>query len=345
MAGGSGERFWPVSRKTKPKHLLQVFSTRTLLGEALERAFALTSAEKGFVLTNEAQMEGSLEIARAWPGCRVMAEPSRRDTAAAAALATAVALRADPNSVLILLPADHIIRDTPSFCNQLRDAIALAENSTSLVTVCVKPTWPSPAFGYLAKGRDLGKGANGSRQFEISRFVEKPSLEKAAEYLATGKYSWNAGMFVWKAESFLLEADRQMPALAAFIRGYVAAEDPGAFLKGTFEHLPKTSVDYGIMEKAQKVLAVEATFDWDDVGSWNAVAKHFPADAESNTVIGQAVIQDSSNNIVVSTGRVIALCGVKDLVIVETEDALLVCHRDSVEKVRQLQAELPPKVL
>jgi len=345
MAGGSGERFWPLSRKALPKHLLKFFSPQSLLGDAVTRAYRLTSPPSVCVLTSSIQVQPTREALVPIGVCEVFAEPCRRDTAAAASLATAIAARKDPSGSVVLLPADHLIRDVDSFHHQLSDAVDLAQGREALVTVSIPPTWASTAFGYLEKGALLASGTRGSRCYEVSKFVEKPDKEKAEKYLASGHFAWNAGMFVWTVGTFLKEARKWMPPLADFIEGYASASDPGEFLQRKFPELPKTSVDYGIMEKAERVVTVEAKFDWDDVGSWTAMQKYFSPDEQGNSVTGKAVFHDAEQNIVVSTGRVIALCGVKDLVVVETPDAVLVCHRDAAEKIRHLQPKLPSEVL
>ncbi len=337
MAGGSGERFWPMSRARTPKHLLKLFSERTLLEEAVHRLEGVVPRENIFVLTNAVQLEGIHAAVRGLiPAANVVAEPAKRDTAPAAALATAlVRARGGDDAVVALLPSDSLIKDSATYALQLATAFPHAAGTSALLTFGIKPSFPSTGFGYL----ELGESNRSFRR--VVRFVEKPDLATAQGYLASGRYAWNAGIFVWRAGSFLAETDRNAPALSAFVREFPAG-DATAYLATRFPTLPKISVDYAIMEKAAAVETLLAEFDWDDVGTWTALAPHLPTDAAGNATRGAIAAVGSANNIVLSNGRVIALCGVRDLVVVETADAILVCHRDAVQDIKKLQPLLPP---
>lgn len=340
MAGGSGERFWPLSRATTPKHLLKLFSDRTLLEETADRLTQLAPVSQIFVLTNAAQLSATRQALPFIPPEQIVAEPAKRDTAPAAALATALAYRHDPRAIVALLPADHVIGKTDVFCRNLRDAARAAAASEALVTLSIHPTWPCTAFGYLELGEDLAPGAEGTPLRKVRRFVEKPDEATASSYIESGHYAWNAGMFLWRADAFLAEAERSQPELATFIRDFPAG-DFGAYLAERFPTLPKISVDYAIMEKARHVISARAEFPWDDVGSWTAVRDHIPADKAGNCVRGTVFALDAENNIVFSRDRPIALCGVKDLVVVDAGDALLICHKDQDQNVKKLLSTLP----
>ena len=346
MAGGSGERFWPMSRESVPKHLLKLFSERTLLEETARRIEGVVPAENIFVLTNEAQLAGSrVALQGIVPAEQIIAEPAKRDTAPAAALATAlVRARAGDTATMALLPADAFIADYKTFRTQLENTMIDAASSDSIITFGVKPTYPSTAFGYLEVGPESGRHLGAFPIRKVTRFVEKPDLTTAERYMEDGIYLWNAGIFVWSVGTFLREADHSAAELAAFIREFPKT-DWSSFLAQRFPLLHKTSVDYAIMEKSRAVETLVAKFDWDDVGSWTSVSKHLPADAAGNTMHGAVVAEGAANNIVVSNGRVIALCGVKDLVVVETADAILVCHRDAVQDIKKLTARLPRELL
>jgi len=344
MAGGSGERFWPMSRQRTPKHLLKLFSERTLVEETVRRLEGLVEREHVFVLTNQAQLEATrTALDGLLPPRQIIAEPAKRDTAAAAALATGLVRARDPQAVMALLPADSFIKDTAAFVQQLGAGLARAAQTPALLTFAVKPTHPATGFGYLEIG-ELVAGGDGFRR--VVRFVEKPDAATAARCVAAGNFAWNAGMFVWSAGAFLAEAERQTPVLAKFIREFPAG-DPAAYLAERFAALePRVSVDYAIMEKAASVETMLAEFDWDDVGLWTALPAHLAADPAGNAVRGPVIsVAGAENNIAVSTGRVIALVGVKDLVVVETADAILVCHRDAVGDIKQLMPHLPKEVL
>ena len=341
MAGGSGERFWPMSRAATPKHLLKLFSERTLVEETVRRLEGVVPLKNIFVLTNTAQIASTrAALAGVIAEANIIAEPAKRDTAAAAALATALVRARDPQGVLALFPADALIKDNATLARQVSAALRRAATSPALLTFAIKPDHAATGFGYLELGEAVGDGFR-----KVKRFVEKPDAATAARYIESGHYAWNAGMFFWSATAFLAEADKQTPMLAGFIREFPVG-DPTAFLATKFPTLePKVSVDYAIMEKAVAVETMLAEFDWDDVGLWTALPKHLPRDAARNAVRGPVVIVNAEHNIAVSNGRVIALVGVNDLVVVETADAILVCHRDAVQDIKKLMPQLPKQLL
>lgn len=340
MAGGSGERFWPMSRIRTPKHLLRLLSERTLLEEAVARALEVVPADRVFVLTNHQQLESCISAVPILPPSQFVAEPAKRDTAPAAAFATAIARSHSADAVVALLPADAMIHDTTTYERQLKDAGHVASAENALITFSIPPTFAATGYGYLKLSDPVETPDHASKVLRVERFVEKPDPDTAEEYVASGNYGWNGGMFVWRASTFLAECDRLAPSLASFIREFPTG-DFKAYVAERFERLPKISVDYAIMEQASSVLAVKAEFDWDDVGAWTALPSHLGHDEDSNTLKGAHAILDSHNNIVVSNVRTVALCGVSDLVIVETNDAVLVCHRNSVQKIKNLQSKLP----
>jgi mannose-1-phosphate guanylyltransferase len=341
MAGGSGERFWPMSRAKTPKHLLKLLSERTLVEETVRRLGGVVPTENIFVLTNELQLPATREALRGLvPEGQIIAEPARRDTAPAAALATAlVRAKGGDHATLALLPADAFIADAEGCRRQLQAALQRAGTEGSIVTIAIQPDHPATGFGYLELGAERWRGAAGVVR-EVKRFVEKPDAPTAARYVASGDFAWNAGMFFWRVDTFAAEAARQAPDLAEFVREFPAREW-SAFLGSRFPALKKISVDYAIMEKANRVETLLATFDWDDVGLWTALPRHLNADANGNATRGSVVQSDARRNIAVSNGRVIALCGVEDLVVVETPDAVLVCHRDRVQDIKKVVSQLP----
>jgi mannose-1-phosphate guanylyltransferase len=339
-----------MSRVRTPKHLLKLVSDRTLIEETAWRLEGVVPLENLFVLTSHAQLDGVRAALPFLAPEQIVAEPARRDTAPAAALATALVRARDPEGIVALLPADAVIADIKGFAAQLSAAFELAaangegSRESSLFTFSAKPTFPSTGFGYLELGESIVAGAAAGDFRKVERFVEKPDAATAKTYVESGRYGWNAGMFLWRSSAFLQEAERLEPALARFIREF-PAQDAGAYLAERFPHLPKISVDYAILEKARSVVTLVAEFDWDDVGTWTALAKHLEQDASGNAVRGTVVASESANNIAVSNGRPIALCGVSDLVVVETPDAILVCHRSAVQDLKKLQPLLPKEVL
>jgi mannose-1-phosphate guanylyltransferase len=345
MAGGSGERFWPMSRARTPKHLLKLFSDRTLLEETVGRIGTVVPRENVFVLTNEVQLPATrAALDGIIPEAQIIAEPAKRDTAPAAALATALArVRGGDMATLALLPADAFIGDAAAFADQLAIALPRAAESGSILTIGIKPDHPATGFGYLEMGDELSTAPTGVFRV-VNRFVEKPDAATARRYVESGDFAWNAGMFFWRVGTFVEEAARHAPELAAFIRDF-PRENAEAYLAERFPALPKISVDYAIMEKARNVETLLARFDWDDVGLWTALPKHLSADASGNATRGHVVATGATNNIAFSNGRTIALCGVKDLVVVETPDAVLVCHRDAVQDIKKITGQLPQELL
>jgi mannose-1-phosphate guanylyltransferase len=361
MAGGSGERFWPMSRQRSPKQLTKLFGTTTLLEDTVRRLDGVVRPENIFVLTNQVQLEATRAALPMLAPGQIVAEPAKRDTGPAAALAVALVRARDPKAAMTLLSADALIHDGKRAGQQIGAALARALQTDALITFGIPPTYPATGFGYLEMGDVSARGGDGTVFRRVKRFVEKPDSETAARYVQDKNHNWNAGMFVWRVDVFLAEAERLAPSLAKFIREFPAAHPtagsgqkrtPGTrsaaelYLEERFPTLePKVSLDYAIMEKAGAVETVVAEFDWDDVGLWTALPKHLPPDPTGNTVRGPAAIVASTNNIAVSNGRLIALCGVKDLVVVETADAILVCHRDAVQNIKQLMPQLPKELL
>jgi mannose-1-phosphate guanylyltransferase len=340
MAGGSGERFWPLSRVAKPKHLVKLVTERTMLEETVLRVEQALPSSHIFILTNAAQIEGCRAVLPQLKKHQFIAEPAKRDTAPACALGTALVRRIDPEAVVVFLPADALIQDAGTFAAQLKEASALARKHETIVTFGIRPDHASTRFGYLQAGKALEESSAGCPFFKVERFVEKPDAAQAEKYFKSGKYFWNAGIFLWKTGTFLREAKRLKPELVPFIEEFPRG-DCEAYLAEKFAGLPKISVDYAIMEKAQNVTVAEARFDWDDLGSWTALPTHLKMDAQGNTLRGKVTVHDSHGNIAIADKRVIALCGVRDLIVVETEDAILVCHRDAAEQIKKLQPNLP----
>lgn len=348
LAGGSGERFWPLSRRSRPKQLLRLISSKTLLEETLARLDGLIAPERILVLTNVDQEATVREVLKKTvPRENIVAEPSKRDTAAAVALGTGwVAIR-DHAATMLILPADHVIKDHAAFHETARRAAAAAEETGALVTIGIKPTWACPGFGYIEQGAtvELKNGQSKGAIHRVVRFREKPNVDLAESFVRSGNFRWNSGMFVWSVPTILTEFNRHAPALADFISQLRAAGNFEKVLQDGFTKLPRISFDYAIMERADRVLMVEAAFDWDDVGGWSAVAKYFETDEHGNAANCGVTLSDASNNIVFTDDESkIALLGVHNLIVVRTRDALLVCHRHQAEKIKHLVGKLPSEL-
>ncbi len=344
MAGGRGERFWPSSRLSRPKHLLPIVGDKPMLTQTVERLEGLVPVENVFVITSGDQAPAVREVCPGLPAHQVVAEPVGRDTAAAVALAAALVGQRSANGVFAILPADHVIADGVEFRAVLEAGFAAAGIADVLLTIGIKPTAAATGYGYIQQGPACSE-ANGKAVYSAARFVEKPDLETARSYLADGGYLWNAGMFVWSVASVQKALALHAPDIQTGMRQVAdqlaAGGDIDTALAAVYPQLKKISIDYALLEKADNVVMIEATFDWDDVGEWPAVMRHHPADGEGNVVKGQAVLLDARNNLVVGTGRkVVALLGVEDLIVVETDDATVICPRNRAQDIKKLVAEV-----
>lgn len=349
LAGGSGSRFWPLSRDCRPKQLLQLFDSTTLLEQTIARLDGLVPLENILILTNEKQEASVREIATMLPEGNIFAEPAKRDTAPAVALGVGLIAARDPEAIMLVLPSDQLISNNTAFQSIMRDAICAAEHCDGLITIGIKPTWPCPSYGYIERGERasiVGLRCE-NLPYEVKRFREKPSSDLAEQFLAQGGFTWNAGMFVWSLPAVIGELTRQAPQLAHFITEIRRSADAKATVASQFPHLTPISIDYALMEKARRVLNIEATFDWDDVGSWISIAKYLPSSGISNAC-NQPITQiDSENNIVFNArkGSHIALLGVDDLIIVQTDDALLIANRHQADAIKNLSTLLPKDLL
>jgi mannose-1-phosphate guanylyltransferase len=347
LAGGSGERFWPLSRRTKPKQLLRLISKQTLLEETVARLEGLVPQDRVLILTNVDQEAAVRESLPKFPKKNILAEPAKRDTAAAIALGAGWVARRDHSATMLVLPADHVIKDCAAFQKTLQTAVVAAEETGALVTIGINPTWACPGFGYIECGEQVRLRAKGIETpiHRVLRFREKPNTDLAESFLRKGNFRWNAGMFVWSVPTVLSEFNRQSPELGNFISQIRAPDNFEKILKERFGTLPKISFDYAIMERADRVLVVEAGFDWDDVGSWTAVANYFKRDEKNNAANCPVTAVDSTGNIISDqSGANIALLGVHNLIVVRTEDALLICHRHQAEKIKDLVGKIPPEL-
>jgi mannose-1-phosphate guanylyltransferase len=346
LAGGSGERFWPLSRRNRPKQLLRLVSERALLEETIARLEGLVPSERILVLTNVDQEKAVRDLLKGFPKQNIIAEPAKRDTAAAVALGAGWVAARDHAATMLVLPADHVIADRAAFQETMKTAAAAAEETGAMVTVGIKPTWACPGFGYIEQGEQVRLGGDDKiAVHRVVRFREKPNTDLAESFLRKGNFRWNAGMFVWSVATVLREFNRHAPELADFISQVRTPKELEKILHERFPKLPRISFDYAIMEKADRVLVVEASFDWDDVGSWQAVARYFKKDEHGNAANSAVTALDSSDNVIFNDGETtIALLGVHNLIVVKTGDAILICHRHQAEKIKNLVGRLPPEL-
>ncbi|MFT3781420.1 MAG: sugar phosphate nucleotidyltransferase [Nibricoccus sp.] len=340
IAGGKGERFWPQSRAARPKHLLPIVGKKPMLTQTVERIKPLVPAKNIFVITSAIQEKAVREVCAKLPKENIIAEPVGRDTAPAVGLAAAIVGARDPQGIFAVLPADHVIHDSKAYQRDLRAAFAAAEAAPVMVTIGIAPTEPATGFGYIQRG-ETWRNFEDCPVYRVKRFVEKPNLETAQSYLSSGDYVWNAGMFVWSVpvvEAAMAQHASELDAGFKPIRAALAKRKPlGPVLKKTYPTLKKISVDYALLEKSNNVVVLPSTFDWDDVGAWPAVPKHFEKDASGNVTRGRALIEGGKNNIVFSEGNhLLTVLGADDLIVVHTADATLVAPKAKAQEIKLL---------
>lgn len=341
MAGGRGERFWPESRLARPKQLLPIVGDKAMLSQTVERLKGLVPVSSVFVITNAEQRPAVLEVCPELDPDKVIGEPVGRDTTAAVGLATILVQREDPEAVFAMLPADAVIQDQAGFRKTLETAFAAAASEPVLATIGIAARYPATGYGYIERGELLGSYGGGA-VYKVRRFVEKPDKETAETYLQAGGFFWNAGMFIWSVPVIRAELERSAPehwrTLGRIDQGLAEGIALDELLARHYPEMEKISIDYAVIEKAGRVVMVASCFDWDDVGEWSALERHYEADASGNVIRGTAVLEDASRNIVYSRdpGHCVALLGVDDLVVVRTADATLVCHKDQAQAVKKL---------
>lgn len=350
MAGGSGERFWPLSRRERPKQLLKLTSpNRTMLDESIARMAPLVPVEHVYVITGEHLVEPIRRSGAALPQANILAEPCKRNTSGALAY-TAAALLAryggdGSNISVAVTTADHDIGAPDVFRRTVDAAMTAAEKDDVLVTLGIVPTRPETGYGYIQVDNKDGAQRNAIAVSPVCAFHEKPSREKADGFIASGDYYWNSGMFFWRISTFLKELDHARPALAKAVREMADAMRAGndSKVRAIFESLEDISIDYALMECAKHVAMARAEFPWDDVGAWTALDRSYEHDAKGNVAIGNPIVADSTNCIVYNDAGddvAVGVVGVEDLVVVVTNDAVLVIPKDRAQDVRQAVQEL-----
>ncbi len=341
MAGGSGTRFWPLSRAAKPKQFLPLTSARPLITETLRRLQGLAPTKNVRVVCGAAHAGPVRKALPALPKANVVVEPQARNTAPAIALATLAVSRVDPSGVMLVLPSDQHVADVPAFQASVHEAIRVAREG-SIVTLGITPTRPETGYGYIK----VGDALNGTAH-RVAAFVEKPNLSTAEDYLRSGQYLWNAGLFVFRADVMWQAFEAHMPEVH---RALVAMRDApkakaAAVLKREFAKMPATSIDYGVAERAANMVVVPSNCGWSDVGSFNALPEVRPTDAHGNVVSGQDTLVIDSQGCVVlgDAGRVVAVVGMTDVVVVDTKDGVLVLPKAKSQDVRKVVEALKAK--
>lgn len=351
MAGGRGERFWPVSRERQPKQLLTLLGNRSFLQQTVERVRPLVPPENIFVITNAAQLAAVRRQLPELPKANLVGEPCGRDTCAAVTLGAALVGARSLQGVMAVLPADHVVPQPKQFQRVLGDAFDLATRGQVIVTIGIKPTEPATGYGYIEFGPPLPQPA-GARPLKtpfhrVERFVEKPSFERAVEYLNSGRHRWNAGMFVWSFPTITEGLSRHQPDMAGACQRWLEAAGTPRLRKvlaADYPALKRVSIDYALLEHARNVVVAEGDFGWDDLGAWTALARHLKPDAEGNCTAADFLHVDSARNVIFDARTkhrsLVAAVGVRDSIIVLTDDATLVAAKNEAGKLKQLVARL-----
>lgn len=344
MAGGGGTRFWPRSRQAKPKQFLKLVGDRTLLQQALDRVEVLAPPQRTWIITGASYTVETARQLPTLPSERIVGEPCGRDTAACIGLGAALVARSDSDGVMLVMPADHVIEPAQEFRRAALVAEQLVrENPNALVTFGIKPTFAATGYGYIERGEPM-PSRQGIPIHRVGSFREKPHIELAEQYVASGNHFWNAGIFAWKAATILKELRRNQPDLAEAVERIAAAWDTAQrddVMTKEYAGLDRISIDYAVMEKAAEVLVVQAPFQWDDVGSWLALERRLPQDAHDNTVMAKHLGIDSRHCVVVGDeDKLIATLGVSDLIIIQDGDAILVAHREEEGNIKKIVEQL-----
>lgn len=337
LAGGYGTRFWPISRERKPKQFLSISgSTDSLLESTISRISAITPKDRIMVVANQEHQELVAEQA---VGCIALHEPCGRNTAASIGWAALHLLKRDKDSCMIVLPADHTIKNQSLLIELFKEAIELASNSDNLITIGIRPSSAHTGYGYMRRGEQISPHA-----YRVQRFFEKPNFERAKEYFISQEYFWNSGMFVWRADTLLNAIKTHLPEMYQLLKQIeksIGQANENEVTKRAFEAFDPISIDFGVLEHARNCVAIEANeLGWSDVGSWDAWAEHFNTDENGNLLHGDALTVECSGCIVHSEQRHVSVLGMQDVVVIDSKDAVLVCPRSKLQEVKRIVSEL-----
>jgi mannose-1-phosphate guanylyltransferase len=340
MAGGRGTRFWPRSREKKPKHLLDIVSKRTIIQETVDRIKPLIPPENILIVTGKKHARELIKQLPEIPAQNIIIEPVGKNTAACIGLAALHIRKKVPDDVMVVLPSDHAIGDSRKYLEVISAAAKVADQEGGLVTIGIKPSSPQTGFGYIEQGQSL-RNVSGKEVFRVKSIREKPDLQKARKFVQSGKFYWNSGMFIWKASIILKEIERCLPDLYTGlmkIKEVLGTSKEETTLPRVYKRLASISIDYGVMEKADNAFMLPGDFGWSDVGSWDALWEISAKDNQGNALTGSgsAIFTDTEGALVYSPKKLVALVGVKDLIIIETKDALLICKKGRSQDVKKV---------
>jgi mannose-1-phosphate guanylyltransferase len=342
VAGGSGTRLWPLSRHSQPKQAIELIGSRTMFQHAVDRLDTLLLPEQVMVVTAREYVEVLASQVPDVPRENFIVEPMARGTAGAIGLAAVHLHHRDPDAVMAVLTADHYIRDVDRFCRALSAAVKVARDGP-IVTLGIEPSFPATGFGYIRRRQRIGE-VEGFDAFAVESFVEKPDAARAAEFLASGLYTWNSGMFIWRISHIMAEFARQMPALSAQLQTIEAALDgprEAEVLGEIWPQVRKETIDYGVMEGAEDVVVIPVDIGWTDIGDWAAIYQLHRPDEQGNVVVGATHIGVGTRSSFIQGGKkLIATIGLEDIIIIDTEDAMLICARDQAQDVKLIVEQL-----
>lgn len=341
MAGGAGTRFWPASRATMPKQLLALVGKQSMLRQTVDRLGELVTPAQTLIVTNERLLAPTREQLPELPPASLVGEPCKRDTAPCIGLAALLVSRGDPDATMVVLPADHVIRSAGRFQDAVRQAVGLVEKSPDrIITFGIRPTYPAEVFGYIQRGARIDVHEDAAPTFVVKRFREKPDLATATEYLASGDFYWNSGIFIWKAKTILAALAERQPEMLARLRAISEAwgtDDQHDVFVREFTAIHGISIDYAVMEHARNVAVIEAPYDWDDLGSWQSLSRLAGTDRFDNTVIGRHLGLNSRGCIVrTSDEHLVVTVGLNDCLVVHTPEATLVANKRDEESIREI---------
>jgi len=337
MAGGKGERFWPLSTNSLSKPFLKLIGGRTMIQLTVERLLGIVPKERIFVVLGETHLAIARDQLPDLPAGNFIVEPEGRDTAPCIGYAAIWLLRSDPEAVMVVLPADHHIPDVDRFSKTVVRGVGIAASGNYLVTIGIKPVRPETGYGYI-KAHEAFSSSKDGFCFKVETFVEKPDFNRAAAYLEEGTYYWNAGMFIWRVDTVLLGMERHMPELYVNLLkiGDALAVGDKRHISEIFHGLTKKSIDYGLMERAENVLMILGEFRWDDVGTWSSLLRVMEPDDNGNYTSGDTICLDAKDSVIYSDGTLVASIGISDLVIVASKNGVLVCDADHAQEVREI---------
>ncbi len=335
LAGGKGTRLYPLSRSDNPKQFLKIINNKSFLRNTVDRIKPMVSKENIYIVTNEDYVAKVTEELPEIDEKNIFTEPSNKETATCIGLSAVKLLKKDKDAVMVVLPSDHYINGEKPFIDTLQQAVEIAEKRRGLVTIGIEPTRPETGYGYIEMGNRVNTGM---ATYKVERFTEKPNVEVAKDFLLKGTYLWNSGMFVWRADVFLREMEKYLPKLyknLMEIYQHVGMEDEEEIIKEQYEIIDGISVDFGIMQKTRKGYVIKCEFEWDDIGSFESLSR-FLAHSRSNKITGKAYLEDSENCMIFSGEKLIIGFGIKDLVIVEAGDVVLVMDREKDQEIKHL---------